>query len=147
MRPDSEIGYSGLLNLYIERNVFEKVIDVHAQLADKKMMDEVPSALLAKLASYYLDKQKSATVNVRIDYGVQSPRFKDADDNIFPAVSGVLEALNKRDKDYPPLHLQYARLNKAQNNLKLMKIHLEKAIKLSENELQRRLFRRPPSHG
>ena len=133
IEPDSEIGYSGLLNLYIERDVFEQVIDVHSRLVDKTMLDNVPSALLAKLASYYLDKQKSAASNVRIDYGVQSTRFKDADDNIFPAVYGVLEALNKRDKDYPPLHLQYARLNRAQNNFKLMKIHLEKAIKLSKD--------------
>ncbi len=133
LEPDSEIGYSGLLNLYIERDVFERVIDVHAQLVEKKLMQDVPSSLLAKLASYYLDKQKSKESNVRIDYGVQSPRFKDVDDNIFPAVYGVLEALNKRDKDYPPLHLQYARLNRAQNNLKLMKIHLEKAIDLSRS--------------
>jgi len=90
------------------------------------MLDNVPSALLAKLASYYLDKQKSATSNVRIKYGVRSPRFKDTDDNIFPAVYGVLESLNKRDKDYPPLHLQYARLNRAQNNLKLMKYILKR---------------------
>ncbi len=134
LEPDSEVGYSGLLNLYIERDVFEKVVDVHAQLADRNMMEKAPSALLAKLASYYLDKQKSADANVRIDYGVQSTRFKDADDNIFPAVYGVLEALNKRDENYPPLHLQYARLNRAQNNLKLMKIHLEKAIKLSKDK-------------
>jgi tetratricopeptide (TPR) repeat protein len=133
VEPDSEVGYSGLLNLYIERNVLEQVIDVHSRLAEKKLLDKVPPALLAKLASYYLDKQKSAASNVRIDYGVQSPRFKDDDDNIFPAVYGVLEALNKRNKDYPPLHLQYARLNRAQNNLKLMKIHLEKAIKLSKD--------------
>ena len=133
IEPDSEVGYAGLLNMYIERDVFEQVIDVHSRLANKKMLDNVPSALLAKLAAYYLDKQKSETSNVRVDYGVQSPRFKDADDNIFPAVYGVLEALNKRDKDYPPLHQQYARLNKAQNNFKLMKIHLDKAIKLSKD--------------
>ncbi len=131
LEPDSEIGYSGLLNLYIERDVFEKVIDMHAVLSEKKMMSNVQSPLLAKLAAYYLDKQKSKTSNVRIDYGVQSPRFKDDDDNIFPAVNGVLSALNKRDSDYPPLHLQYARLKKAQDNLKLMRIHLEKAIDLS----------------
>ncbi len=131
LEPDSEIGYSGLLNLYIERDVFERVISVHARLNEKKMMPQVPSSLLAKLASYYLDKQVAQKSNVRIDYGVQSPRFKDVDDNIFPAVYSVLEALNKRDKDYPPLHLQFARLNRAQNNLKLMKIHLEKAIDLS----------------
>ncbi len=130
--PDSVIGYAGLMNLYIERNVFQKVIDVHAKLVEKKMLVDLPSALLAKLASYYLDKQKTATENARIEYGVQSPRFKDADDNLFPAVQAVLAALNKRDKDYPPLHLQYARLSKVQNNLKVMKIHLEKAIELSE---------------
>ncbi|HOD13960.1 MAG TPA: tetratricopeptide repeat protein [Spirochaetota bacterium] len=131
VNPDSVIGYAGLMNLYIERNVFQKVIDVHAKLVEKKMLDELPSALLAKLASYYLDKQATATENVRIEYGVQSPRFKDADDNLYPAVKAVLAALNKRDKDYPPLHLQLARLSKAQNNLKIMKIHLEKAIELS----------------
>ncbi len=131
LEPDSEIGYSGLLNLYIERDVFEKVIDMHAVLSEKNMMSSVQSSLLAKLAAYYLDKQKSKTSNVRIDYGVQSPRFKDDDDNIFPAVNGVLSALNKRDSEYPPLHLQYARLKKAQANLKLMRIHLEKAIDLS----------------
>lgn len=133
MEPDSEIGYAGLLNLYIERDVFERVIDVHARLNEKKMMPRVPSSLLAKLASYYLDKQVAQKSNVRIDYGVQSPRFKDVDDNIFPAVNGVLDALNSRDKDYPPLHLQYARLNRAQNNLRLMKIHLDKAVDLSRS--------------
>lgn len=131
LEPDSEIGYSGLLNLYIERDVFEQVVDVHSRLEERKMLPKVPPSLLAKLASYYLDKQKTDTSNVRIDYGVQSPRFKDRSDNLFPAVQGVLDALNKRDKDYPPLHLQYARLNKAQNNLRLMKIHLDKAIELS----------------
>ncbi|MBN2078837.1 MAG: tetratricopeptide repeat protein [Spirochaetes bacterium] len=129
--PDSEVGYSGLLNLYVERDVFEKVVEVHSRLTEKKLLPDVPSPLLAKLASYYLDKQKTAEMNVRIDYGVQSPRFKDSDDNIYPAVYAVLQALNKRDSEYPPLHLQYARLNRAQNNLKVMKIHLEKAISLS----------------
>lgn len=130
--PDSVIGYAGLMNLYVERDVFQKVVDVHAKLVEKKMLEDLPSALLAKLASYYLDKQATATDNVRIEYGVQSPRFKDADDNLFPAVQAVLKALNKRDRDYPPLHLQYARLSKAQKNLKVMKMHLEKAIELSE---------------
>ncbi len=129
--PGSEIGYSGLLNLYIERDVFERVVDIHAKLSDKKMLDQVPSPLLAKLASYYLSKQKTETFNVRIDYGMQSARFKDSDDNIYPAVRAVLEELNKRDKDYPPLHLMYARLSKAQKNLKVMKIHLDKAISSS----------------
>jgi len=131
LQPDSEVGYAGLLNLYIDRNVFRSVIDIHAKLANKNMLDQLPSALLAKLASYYLGKKRTETGNVRIDYGVQSPSFKDADDNIYPAVYTVLDALNKRDKDYPPLHYQYARLSEARNNLKLMKIHLEKAIDLS----------------
>jgi tetratricopeptide (TPR) repeat protein len=137
---DSWMGYAGLLNLYIDRDVFEQVIGVHSKLVDKKMLTDIPSALLAKLASYYLDKQKSATSNVRVDYGVQSPRFKDADDNVFPAVHGVLEALNKRDKDYPPLHLQFARLSRAQNNLKVMRIHLEKAIELSKDKYNAEYF-------
>ena len=50
----------------------------------------------------------------------------------YPPSTAVLDALNKRDKDYPPLHLQYARLSKAQNNLKVMRIHLDKAIALSQ---------------
>jgi tetratricopeptide (TPR) repeat protein len=130
-QPNSEVGYAGLLNLYISRDVFPAVADIHAKLADKNMLDKLPPPLLAKLASYYLGKKKTATDNVRIDYGVQSLRFKDTDDNIYPAVYTVLEALNKKDEDYPPLHYQYARLSEAQGNLKLMKIHLEKAIDLS----------------
>ena len=128
---DSWMGYAGLLNLYIEKDDFKNVTLYHSLLDGKKMLSDMPSPLLAKLASYYLDKRKTDTVNVRVDYGVISPRFKDSDDNIFPAVYTVLEALNKRDKDYPPLHLQFARLNKAENNLKAMKIHLDKAIALS----------------
>jgi tetratricopeptide (TPR) repeat protein len=130
-QPNSEVGYAGLLNLYISRDVFPAVVDIHAKLTDKNMLDKLPPALLANLASYYLGKKKTATDNVRIDYGVQSSRFKDRDDNIYPAVYTVLEALNKRDEDYPPLHYQFARLSEEQGNLKLMKIHLDKAIDLS----------------
>ena len=111
--------------------MFERVVDSHAKLAKKKMLEQVPSALRAKLASYYLSKQKSETGNVRIDYGMQSTRFKDMEDNIYPAVNAILEALNNRDQDYPPLHLLYARLGKAQKNLKVMKIHLDRAINSS----------------
>lgn len=128
---DSPIGYAGLLNLYIERDSFAQVSAVHAELRYKKMEPEIPSALLAKLAGYYLDKRKSETSNVRVDHGVRSPRLVDSDDNTYPAVKSVLSALNKRDPDYPPLQYQYAKLNLAQNNLKVMKRYLDKAISLS----------------
>lgn len=127
----SWMGYAGMLNLYIERDDFKNVSLYHSRLNDKEMLPDMPSPLLAKLASYYLDKHKSDTMNVRVDYGVMSQRFKDIDDNIFPAIYAVLTALNKRDKDYPPLHLQFARLKKAENNPKVMKIHLDRAIALS----------------
>jgi len=132
--PDSVIGYSGLLNLYIERNEFKEVISANSELNDKKMLDELSSPLLAKLASYYIDKKKTATGNIRIDYGVQSPRFKDINDNVYPAVRSVLKALNRRDSDYPPLYLQSARLKKTQNNLKEMERLLEKAISLTKEK-------------
>ncbi len=126
---DSVVGYSGLLNLYIERDTFDEVVSIDSILRDKKIMEDMPPPLLAKLASYYLDKTEKS--NVRIDYGVQSPRFKDADDKLYPAVASVLIALSKKHPEYPPLHLQFARLNKAQDNLKQMKIYLDRAVEYS----------------
>lgn len=131
LKPKSWEGYAGLMNLYIERDVFEQAASMHAKLLEADMLDDLPSPLLAKLAAYYLDKAKTPESNIRIDYGVQSGKFVDEADNVYPAAQSVLEALNRRDKDYPPLHLQYARMRKAQRNLKLMRIHLEKAIDLS----------------
>ncbi len=126
----SVVGFSGLLNLYIERDSFEQVVSIDSSLRDKKIMEKMPPPLLAKLASYYLDKTQES--NVRIEYGVQSPRYKDADDKLYPAVRSVLLALSERNPEYPPLHLQFARLHKAQNNLKQMKIYLDRAVEYSQ---------------
>ena len=99
----------------------------------KKKLSEVPSALLAKLASYYLSKKRTDEKNIRIDYGIQSPAIKDFNDNPYPAVRSVLNALSERDIDYPPLFLQYARLSKEENNLNLMKRNLLTAIEKDPN--------------
>jgi tetratricopeptide (TPR) repeat protein len=128
---NSVIGYSGLLNLYVERDSFPMVATLHAQIREKNMLPDLPSPLLSKLAGYYLDKSAKDDSNIRIDYGVTTPRIKDAEDNAYPAVLEVLKALNSRDPDYPQLHIQYARFNMAQSNLTVMKRYLEKALKLS----------------
>ena len=130
---DSVIGFSGLLNLYVERDAFEQVASIHTELRSREMMHEMPSALLAKLASYYMDKAGTGEENIRIRYGVQSPRFMDIDDNIYPAVSTVLKSLNMRDPDYPPLQYQFARFSRIRKNYPVMKRYLEKALKLSPN--------------
>ena len=134
--PDSVVGYSGLLDLYIEYdsynpNAFKLVVQAHLDMLDRNMIGELPKALLAKLAGYYLTKQATATDNVRISFGVVSPRFKDDADNIYPAVLSVLKVLNEKDPDYPPLHLQYARLNLTQKNYLVMKKYLDKALSLA----------------
>lgn len=131
--PDSAVGYSGLLNLYIERNAFPQVAQVHAELRDKKMLGKLPSPLLSKLAGYYLDKRKKDDSSVRIDYGVQTGKLIDQDDNTYPAVLEVLKALNDRDADYPQLHIQFARLNMAQDNLMAVKRYLDRALDLAPN--------------
>jgi tetratricopeptide (TPR) repeat protein len=124
----SVIGHSGLLNLYIERDAFAQVAGVHFDLRDKKIIEEVPSPLLGKLAMYYLSKRRSEKVNVRIDYAVQSPRLIDENDDTYPAVMNVLQALNKKDSKYPPLQVYYALLNKSQNKPAVMKRYLDKAV-------------------
>ena len=129
----SVVGHAGLLNLYIETDNFPKVTQIHFRARDLKILPELPSALLAKLAGYYLDKRRSDKTNVRIDYGVQSPRLVDDEDNTDPAVESVLKALNQKDPEYPPLQYQYARFARVNNNLKVMERHLEKAIKLEPN--------------
>jgi len=130
---NSVVGYSGLLDLYIERDSFPQVVGIHAELRDKDRLEELPSDLLAKLASYYLDKKRTDRSNVRIEYGVRSSKIMDGDDNTFPAVRSALDALNKKDPDYPPLHLQLARLARAQKNYRVMKRYLDKALSLSPN--------------
>lgn len=129
--PDSVVGYSGLLNLYIERNAFPQVAEVHAELRDKEMLSELPSPLLSKLAGYYLDRRKKEDSSVRIDYGVRTSKLIDKDDNTYPAVIEVLKALNDRDENYPQLHIQFARLNMAQDNLIAAKRYLDKALDLA----------------
>lgn len=131
--PDSIVGYSGLLNLFIERDVFTQVVQLHSDMRDKKILNEVPSPLLAKTADYYIGKSTAKGINARVDFGVQSPRFIDQNDKIYPAVRSILDALNKRDKDYPPLQLNYARLALLENNYEAMKRHIDKAIGLSKN--------------
>ncbi len=127
----SIVGHSGLINLYIERDAFSEVATSFADLREKKMLKELPSALLGKLAVYFLSKTKTEKGNVRIDYGVRTSRIKDQDDNTYPAVRTILQALNRRDPNYPPLHVYFALLNEKQNNLLAMQRHLEKAVDLS----------------
>jgi len=132
--PDSAIGYSGLLNLYIERDSFSLAASLHTEIRSKGLMKELPSPLLAKLASYYIDIKKTETGNIRVDYGVESPRFKDIDDNIYPAVQSVLKDLSEKDPDYPPLQLQYGRFSRMQKNYQVMRRYLDKAVDNSEKK-------------
>ncbi|HOO70814.1 MAG TPA: tetratricopeptide repeat protein [Spirochaetota bacterium] len=131
--PDSAVGYAGLLNLYIDRDSFAQAATLHARIKDKDMMPELPSALLGKLAEYYLSKKRTDDSSIRIDYGVQSPRIKDEDDNPYPAVISVLNDLVRRDPDYPPLQVHWARLNRAQKNYTVMEKYLDRALDLSPN--------------
>ena len=126
--PDSEIGYAGLLNLYIERDKFPQVLRIYVDLREKKMMHKIPSPLLGKLSYYFLKKSPTDDSNVRIDHGIQSERIRDQADNMFPAVRVVLGALQKRDPDYPPLYLHYALFARAQKNVVLMEKYLNTAI-------------------
>ncbi len=128
--PDSVVGYSGLLNLYIDRDSFPLTATVHAELREKDMLKELPSPLLSKLAGYYLDKRAKGDSNVRIDYGVVSPRLIDSNDNTDPAILEVLKALNDRNPDYPQLHIQFARFHLAKHNLIEMERYLDKALAL-----------------
>jgi tetratricopeptide (TPR) repeat protein len=128
--PDSVVGYSGLLNLYIERDSFPLTATIHAELRGKKMLPEIPSPLLSKLAGYYLDKRAKGDSNVRIDYGVTTPRLIDNNDNLDPAIMEVLHALNDRDPDYPQLHIQFARYHHSRQSLMEMERYLDKALAL-----------------
>jgi len=128
----SVVGYSGLLDLFIDRDNFPEVLTVHSDLQDKDLMVKLPSPLLAKLASYYLGKKRTDRMNIRVDYGVESPRLKDIADNPYPVVRSVLSALAERDADYPPLYVHLALLARAQDNPKLMMENLKRAIKRAE---------------
>lgn len=131
--PKSPVGYSGLLNLYIERDSFPLVATTHAELRENKMLKEIPPPLLSKLAGYYLDKRAKGDSSIRIDYGVTTPRLKDSNDSTYPAVLEVLKAINDRDPDYPQLHIQFARLHMAQQNMAEMERYLDKALSLAPN--------------
>jgi len=126
--PDSAIGYAGLMNLFIERDNLPEVLSIHTSLRAKEMMTELPSALLGKLASFYMSKQRTEQGNVRIDYGIQSSRLKDRADNLVPAVRNVLDSMREKDPDYPPLYLHSAKLARAQNNHKMMERLLNEAV-------------------
>src|SRR6056297_3382120 len=134
VEPDSAIGYSGLLNLFVERDNLPEVLSIHTDLRAKNMMDEIPSPLLGKLASFYMSKQRTEDANVRIDYGIQSKRLKDRDDNLYPAVRNVLDAMRDQNPDYPPLYLHSAKLARAQNNLKMMERLLKEAVEEAEDQ-------------
>ncbi len=130
---DSVVGYSGLLNLYIERDSMPMVATLHTDLRNKDMLEKMPLPLLSKLAGYYISKNENPNSNVRIDYGVTSPRFKDDRDKTYPAIHEILKAMNRVDPDYPQLQIQYARMSYQKKNYLIMERYLQKALELSPN--------------
>ncbi|MCX8123659.1 MAG: tetratricopeptide repeat protein [Spirochaetes bacterium] len=135
--PNSWVGYAGLLNLFIERDNLPEVLSIHTDLRARDILTDIPSPLLAKLAHYYLGKNRSDTFNVRVDLGIQSPRLKDEEDNLIPACRGVLDALKEKDPDYPPLYVASAKLAAAQKNLKLVEMLLKEAEQKAEEKGER----------
>jgi tetratricopeptide (TPR) repeat protein len=135
--PDSVAGYSGLMNLFIERDSFQEFLNVYVNMREKDLFEKTPSPLLAKGAWYFLTKTAHDDSNIRIDYGVESERIKDGGDNPFPAVRLMLNALHKKDPEYPPLYLMYAKLSLAQKNLKMAKGYLDQAIDRAAAKNQR----------
>ncbi|MDA3901111.1 MAG: tetratricopeptide repeat protein [Spirochaetes bacterium] len=131
--PDSIAGHSGLFNLFVERDNFPEAVSVYVTIRNKKMLSDVPSSLLAKSANYFLSKAKSDKQNIRIDYGVQSPRLKDVNDQPFPIVVDLLKALRNKDPDYPPLYVVFAKLSLKEGNYKLAKEYLENGMRRSES--------------
>ncbi len=125
---ESVVGYSGLLNLYIEKDAFKEVMGLHSDILYRDLMEKLPRALLSKLAEYYLGKKKSDSFNIRVDYAVQSSKLKDADDNTLPAVRGVLSALEAVDPEYPPLMLANARIALMEKNEKVAERYIERAL-------------------
>jgi tetratricopeptide (TPR) repeat protein len=135
--PQSVAGHAGLMNLFIERDSVQEFFTSFAVMRDKELLEQMPSALLAKSAWYLLTKKADGDKNIRIDYGIESERLKDKSDNPYPAVRTILNALHKRDPDYPPLYVMYAKLSIAQKNLKMAKGYLEQAIEHAEKKGQR----------
>ncbi len=130
---NSVVGYSGLINLFIEKDDFPETVMVFVKLRDKNILSKCPAPLLGKLANYFLSKTKSDLQNIRVDYGIQSARLIDSDDEPFPAVNYVLSALQAKDSNYPPLYLYYAKLADKMKNYKLVEKHLERAINKAED--------------
>lgn len=130
--PDSIAGYSGLLNLFIERDDFPDMLTEFVDLRQKGILYKVPAPLLGKLAEYMLSKTADGLKNIRIEYGIQSDRIKDENDNPFPAVRTVLAALYKGYPEYPPLYVHYAKFAIAQKNYALVKGYVEQALEHAE---------------
>ncbi len=130
---DSVVGYSGLLNLFIERDDFPEAVTLHTRIKDRGKIEELDPALLAKLAWYYLTKKRTDGLNIRVDYGVQADRFRDLADNPYPVVREVLKVLGDTHPEYPPLYLHKALLARDTGNHKLMREYLELAIRKEQN--------------
>ena len=135
--PDSVAGYSGLMNLFIERDDLPDLLTVYVELREKDLLPDVPLPLLGKLAEYFMTKSADGDKNVRIEEGVVSERVKDAQDNLSPAVRVVLSAMRKKDGEYPPLYLHYAKFALQQKNLVQVKGYLEEAIDHAESRGQK----------
>jgi tetratricopeptide (TPR) repeat protein len=129
----SVVGHSGLLNLFIERDEFAEVVTQHTRMVDRDILPDIESALLAKLAFYYLGKKRSDSVNVRFDYGVKSDRLRDLADNPYPVVRSVLKVLGDKDTDYPPLYVHQAKLAQAEGNYHQMREYVKVALSKQEN--------------
>jgi tetratricopeptide (TPR) repeat protein len=134
---NSIAGYSGLMNLFIERDDFPDLLSVFVELRQKDLLDKVSSPLLGKLAGYLLSKKAVGDHNIRVEYGIQSDRIKDSADNPYPAVKTVLAAMHRHDADYPPLYLHYAKFALAQKNFVMVKGYLEQAIDRAEDRGQK----------
>ena len=130
---NSSKGYAGLLNFFIERDDLAEVLSVHSSIQVRDLEEEMPSALLAKLATYYLSKKRTDSNNIRIDFGIQSQLVKDFNDNPYPVVQKVLKSLHVRDSHYPPLYLCYAKLDRELKQLTLMEKNLNYALKEEPN--------------
>ena len=130
---DSIVGYSGLLNLFIMRDDFVEVVSTHTDLKERDMLENLDSALLAKLAWYYMGKKRTDDQNVRVDYGLQSRKYVDIRDNPYPVAQSVLNVLTKKDPDYPPLYVHKARFARDQGNYKLMHEYLKMGLNREPN--------------
>ncbi|HPB80760.1 MAG TPA: tetratricopeptide repeat protein [Spirochaetota bacterium] len=130
---DSIVGYSGLLNLFIVRDDFVEVVTTHTDLKERDMLEDLDSALLAKLAWYYMGKKRTDNENVRVDYSLQSRKYVDISDNPYPVAQSVLNVLTRKDPDYPPLYVHKARFARDQGNYKLMHEYIKMGLDKEPN--------------